>query len=150
MTSHLKIPRHRADSLDHVSFADLYRRLTGRVFGVVHFSHRPAETTEILPSVGQLLPHIDVVVARIEAIGDVDVTVDPNFVSGECGWCTPVRPAVTSVRVTGDPADDDLGTPLSQVETCFDCAVSSRGPIWQALVEQREDSRQPIQVEVSE
>lgn len=96
------------------------------------FAPRPAAA----PAVDGLLPVLAERIARIEALGRVAVTVDPAFMPVECGWCRPDRPAITSVRVHGAAADDELLNPLRVVEVCFGCAVNPRtGPIRQAQIE---------------
>jgi hypothetical protein len=131
---------------ESIPFADLYLQLTGRVFEVEQ--HRAMfGVTEIIPAVGGLLPLIEDRIAQLEALGDVHVTVDPNFVPEDCTWCAPNPPRLTTVRVTGQPADDDLHNPLDQVETCHWCAPAA---INQAHTEQAEGNDRDLQIEVSE
>lgn len=146
MTSHLKIPRHRSGDVDHVSFSDLYRRMTGKVFSVVHYDRRRA--TAIIPAVGELLPHVDERIADLEALGSVHVTVDPSFVIDECNWNVHDRPALATVLVYGNPAADDVHSPIELVKVCLACAVGTHGPVFQALVESATDD--DIRVEVCE
>lgn len=134
---------------ESIPFADLYLQLTGRVFEVEQ--HRAMfGVTEIIPAVGGLLPLIEDRIAQLESLGDVHVTVDPNFTPTDCDWCALEPAQVTSVRVTGRPHDGDLHNPLIMVETCHKCAVDPRhGPIMQALTE-RADAGRDLNVEVSE
>lgn len=106
--------------------------------------------TLILPAVGDdLLPLIEDRLRVIESFGGVHVTIDPNFKIRECCWCKPDRPALATVRVYGQPALGDPNKPLTDVKTCWDCAVNrQRGPIVQALIEQDPASRYKIRVEV--
>jgi hypothetical protein len=114
--------------------------------------HSTEADTQIMPAVSELLPLIeDRVNAIYERYNGVHVTIDPRFDPGACEWCTPNRPRMATVRVTGQ-AVDDVHNPLDVEETCWDCAMGAtmRGPINQALVEQGIDPRRDIAVELCE
>jgi hypothetical protein len=132
-----------------IPFTDLYLQLTGREFDAQDY-RASLEDTEIIPAVGGLLPLIEDRITQLEALGDVHVTVDPNFTPTDCEWCALEPAQVTSVRVTGRPHDGDLHNPLIMVETCHKCAVDPRhGPIMQALTERANQDRD-LEIEVSE
>ncbi|EMD22891.1 hypothetical protein B0293_23665 [Amycolatopsis azurea DSM 43854] len=114
--------------------------MTGRAFVV------PAEATRILPAVGDLIDHPDVRVMQLRALGDVEVSLDPEFVPRECEWCLGSR-RITTVRVHGAPDPHDPHRPLLMAEACHPCALRPYGPIRQALVE-RIDFTRPVQLEV--
>lgn len=101
--------------------------------------------TDIMPAFGSLLGTIDERIAQLEALGGVHVTVDTHFMPEECGWCDLERPAITTVRVYGNPARGDVNRPLLVVEVCHHCAVAA---IHQAKVESISDA--DIRVEVCE
>lgn len=110
------------------------------------------------PVYGAIMPVLDVRIAQIEALGSVHVTIDPHFMPEECGWCDSERPAVTSVRVYGNPASDDVTHPLEMEEVCLDCALGEPaapgrgervGAVRQALIE-RANTDHDIRVEVCE
>lgn len=75
----------------------------------------------------------------------IDITLDPNFVMGECEWCVNEFPGAACVRVTGEPAFE-IHEPVILEEACLLCAVTL---IERALAEQDPNSRREIMVEVA-
>jgi hypothetical protein len=103
-------------------------------------------STDLLPAIRLLAP-IEQRLRELRRFTGINLTVDPNFVPGECEWCA--RGEITTVRVTGQPHGDDLHSPLEQAEVCHYCACSAYGPINQARIEQAAGSDRDIEVEVS-
>lgn len=123
-------------------------------------SLRRRKARDVVPAYvhGSVLPVLDVRIAQLEALGSLHVTIDPHFMPEECGWCETERPAITSVRVYGNPASDDVHNPLEMEEVCFDCALGEPaspgrgervGAVRQALIE-RATTDHDIRVEVCE
>ena len=107
---------------------------------------------------GSVMPVLEVRIAHLEALGDVHVTVDPHFMPEACGWCDSERPAITSVRVYGNPAREDVNHPLEMEEVCLDCALGEParpgrgervGAVRQALIE-RATTDHDVRIEVCE
>jgi hypothetical protein len=112
-------------------------------------AHRLAEDTMPL-RFGALLRPIEARIWELDQFGGVRVTVDPHFMPGDCQWCL-IPGQLTTVRVHGDPAEDDeLLRPLGVAESCHECALGEHGPVRQARIEQDPNSRNDIRIEVSE
>lgn len=110
----------------------------------------PALVLIPVPRPGALLAPVDERVGQIEAAFPyVHLTVDPHFVLGDCGWCTPSVPEPSSVRVYGDPVHDErVNKPLLMVEVCIRCALDPQAsPIRRAAEESKTSA--DIRVEVS-